>query len=62
MDLPIRSFRYQRIPAETLPLRQRVRAFLAGALKDRPPLRRGDSWLGADPAFSRELGRRGWWA
>ena len=60
MDLPIRSFSYQRIPAETLPLRQQVRAFLTGALKDRPPLRRGDSWMGADPDFSRELGSRGW--
>ena len=60
MDLPIRTFRHQRIPAETEPLRQQVRAFLADALKDRPALRRADSWMGADPAFSRELGRRGW--
>lgn len=60
MDLPTRSFRHQRIPAETEPLRQQVRAFLADALKDRPTLRRSDSWMGADPAFSRELGRRGW--
>jgi alkylation response protein AidB-like acyl-CoA dehydrogenase len=60
MDLPIRSFRHQRIPPETEPLRQQVRGFLATALKDRTPLRRGDSWMGADPAFSRELGRRGW--
>jgi alkylation response protein AidB-like acyl-CoA dehydrogenase len=60
MDLPIRSFRHQLIPSETSPLRQQVRAFLTDALKDRPPLRRGDSWMGADPSFSRELGRRGW--
>lgn len=60
MDLPIRSFRHQGIPPETEPLRQQVRGFLAMALKDRTPLRRGDSWMGADPAFSRELGRRGW--
>lgn len=60
MDLPIRSFRHQRFPAETLALRSQVRGFLAEALKDRSPLRRSDSWMGADPAFSRELGRRGW--
>ena len=60
MDLPIRSFRHQRFPAETQPLREQVRAFLAEALKDRSPLRRSDSWMGADAAFSRELGRRGW--
>ncbi len=60
MDLPIRSFRHQRFPTETLALRSQVRSFLAEALKDRSPLRRSDSWMGADPAFSRELGRRGW--
>jgi alkylation response protein AidB-like acyl-CoA dehydrogenase len=60
MDLPTSSFRHRRIPTETDPLRREVRSFLAEALKQRPPLRRGDSWMGADPAFSRELGRRGW--
>jgi alkylation response protein AidB-like acyl-CoA dehydrogenase len=60
MDSPLRSFRHQRIPAEASGLRNDVRLFLAGALKGRSPLRRGDSWMGADPAFSRELGRRGW--
>jgi alkylation response protein AidB-like acyl-CoA dehydrogenase len=60
MDLPIRTFRHRRIPAETEPLRQQVRGFLADALAQRPALRRADSWMGADPAFSRELGRRGW--
>jgi alkylation response protein AidB-like acyl-CoA dehydrogenase len=60
MDSPLRSFRHRRIPAETSALRNDVRLFLAGALKGRTPLRRGDSWMGADPAFSRELGRRGW--
>lgn len=60
MDLPIRSFRHQPFPAETLALRAQVRSFLAEALKDRTPLRRSDSWMGADAAFSRELGRRGW--
>lgn len=54
------SFRYHRLPTETEALRTQVRAFLAEALKDRPALRRADSWMGADPAFSRELGRRGW--
>lgn len=58
--MSIETFRYQRIPSDTEPLRAEVRRFLAEALKDRPALRRADSWMGADPAFSRELGRRGW--
>ncbi len=58
--MSIHAFRHHRIPAEAEPLRAEVRAFLADALKDRPPLRKADSWMGADPAFSRELGRRGW--
>ncbi|UZG46044.1 acyl-CoA dehydrogenase family protein [Caldimonas thermodepolymerans] len=60
MDRPIGGFRHQRFPFETLNLRMQVRSFLAETLKDRSPLRRADSWMGADPAFSRELGRRGW--
>ena len=60
MDLPTRTFQHRRIPADTEPLRQQVRSFLADALARRSPLQRADSWMGADPAFSRELGRRGW--
>ena len=44
--------------AETL--RQEVRAFLADALRDRPPLARAESWTGHDIAFSRAMGARGW--
>ncbi len=58
--MSVTAFHYHRIPAEAEPLREQVRAFLSEALKDRPPLRKADSWMGADPAFSRELGRRGW--
>ncbi|MDP2005391.1 MAG: acyl-CoA dehydrogenase family protein [Rubrivivax sp.] len=58
--MSVSSFRHTRLPAEAEALRTEVRAFLADALHGRPPLRRGDSWMGADPAFSRELGRRGW--
>lgn len=58
--MSVTAFHYHRIPAEAEPLREQVRTFLAEALKDRPPLRKADSWMGADPAFSRELGRRGW--
>lgn len=58
--MALASFQYQRIPAEAEPLRADVRSFLATALKDRSALRRADSWMGADPAFSRELGQRGW--
>lgn len=58
--MSVTAFHHHRIPAEAEPLRKQVRAFLAEALKDRPALRKADSWMGADPAFSRELGRRGW--
>ncbi|MDP2165332.1 MAG: acyl-CoA dehydrogenase family protein [Hydrogenophaga sp.] len=58
--MALASFQYHRVPAEAEPLRADVRRFLAEALKDRSALRRADSWMGADPAFSRELGRRGW--
>lgn len=58
--MAVESFQYQRVPKEVEPLRAEVRSFLMTALKDRSALRRADSWMGADPAFSRELGRRGW--
>jgi alkylation response protein AidB-like acyl-CoA dehydrogenase len=54
------AFRYHATNSDTESLRKEVREFLAHTLRDRPPLRRADSWMGADPAFSRELGRRGW--
>ena len=41
-------------------LRAEVRAFLAGWLKDRPPVKKAESWEGFDPAFSRAIGARGW--
>ncbi len=41
-------------------LRGEVRAFLADALRDRPPVLRSDSWNGFDRDFSRALGARGW--
>ena len=41
-------------------LRAEVRGFLAEALKDFPPAERAKSWNGADEAFSRKLGARGW--
>lgn len=45
------------LPPGTAELRARVREFLAGT----PFTARCDSWLtGADPAFSRLLGERGW--
>ena len=58
--MPVSTFRYHPVPAEAEAWRQQIRSFLQDALKDRSPLRRADSWMGADPAFSRELGRRGW--
>src|ERR1700723_1236263 len=52
--------RYSRIPPMAEELRQEVRAFLADALVDLPPVRRADSWMGFDAQFSRRLGERGW--
>ncbi len=41
-------------------LRSEVRAFLATALAERPPLKRAESWTGHDFGFSRAMGGRGW--
>ena len=41
-------------------LRAEVRAFLAQALADHPPAQRVRNWTGHSPAFSRQLGARGW--
>lgn len=56
----VSSFRHARLPDSAESLRAEVRSFLTDRLKDRSALRRSDSWMGADPAFSRELGQRGW--
>jgi len=53
------------IPPATLPpacetLRAEVRNFLGEALGELSPVQRAHSWTGADPAFSRQLGQRGW--
>lgn len=48
------------IPAEDEALRGEVRAFLSEAMKRVPAHIRAKSWSGYDPAFSRELGQRGW--
>ncbi|MEQ1879878.1 MAG: acyl-CoA dehydrogenase family protein [Burkholderiales bacterium] len=48
------------IPPRDEALRTEVRAFLSEALRETPAHLRARSWAGYDPAFSRELGRRGW--
>ena len=48
------------IPPEDEALRAEVRTFLVEAMRDIPAHVRARSWSGYDPAFSRELGRRGW--
>ena len=48
------------LPPECEALRAEVRAFLAEVMPAIPPLRRCRNWSGADPAFSRLLGQRGW--
>jgi alkylation response protein AidB-like acyl-CoA dehydrogenase len=41
-------------------LRSELRGFLKERLAGFPPAKRAWSWIGVDPEFSRELGRRGW--
>ncbi len=48
------------LPARSEALRREVRAFLREHLADLPTAKRAESWSGYDPAFSRELGARGW--
>lgn len=48
------------IPPEDEALRGEVRAFLTQTLNTVSAPVRARSWSGYDPAFSRELGRRGW--
>lgn len=49
------------LPEETRRLRQEVRDFLAAELAEGGYTPVSDSWvIGADPAFSRKLGARGW--
>lgn len=54
------SFAPARIPAEAEALRAPVRAFLADALKDRPPAQRARTWTAWDVDFSRALSAQGW--
>lgn len=54
------QFKYSRIPEAAEALRAEVRAFLRDTLADMPAVRRADSWMGFDAAFSRQLGARGW--
>ena len=54
------SLNLTRIPANDEALRTEVRAFLRDAMREVPAHIRAKSWSGYDPAFSRELGRRGW--
>jgi alkylation response protein AidB-like acyl-CoA dehydrogenase len=48
------------IPPEDEQLRASVREFLGQSVATIPSHVRAQSWNGYDPAFSRELGRRGW--
>ncbi len=48
------------LDAKAEALRVEVRRFLAQALKDLPAAERAKNWNGADSAFSRQLGERGW--
>ncbi|OGB08621.1 MAG: acyl-CoA dehydrogenase [Burkholderiales bacterium RIFCSPHIGHO2_12_FULL_69_20] len=48
------------LPPECEALRAEVRAFLAEEMPAVTPLRRNRNWTGADAAFSRKMGERGW--
>lgn len=48
------------VPTEAEALRADVRAFLDETLRDMPPERRAQSWLGFDATFSKALAQRGW--
>jgi acyl-CoA dehydrogenase len=48
------------LPPECETLRAEVRAFLAETMADMPAMKRVRNWVGADPDFSRALGKRGW--
>jgi alkylation response protein AidB-like acyl-CoA dehydrogenase len=56
----IEALSLQPLPVEAEALRPEVRAFLDEALAGMPADQRARSWLGSDPAFSRQLGARGW--
>lgn len=58
--MSIEQFTYSPIAPDAEALRADVRAFLADALHDYAAIRRADSWMGFDPAFSRKLAARGW--
>ncbi|MFC0284746.1 acyl-CoA dehydrogenase family protein [Camelimonas abortus] len=54
------SFAPPPVSGEAEKVRAEVREFLKVELAGRPPLRKADSWSGADPQFSRKMGARGW--
>lgn len=54
------NFQPLELPAEFLPLRREVRAFLADASVDWSGRDIGHSWTGFNRDFSVEVGRRGW--
>lgn len=56
----MRPFRLHDLPPEAEALRAEVRDFLAGTLAGVSPRLRARSWSGFDPAFSRQVGARGW--
>lgn len=58
--MSIEQFTYSSIAPDAEALRADVRAFLGDALHHYPAIRRADSWMGFDPAFSRQLAARGW--
>lgn len=54
------SFAPPPVSEEAERVRAEVRAFLKTELASRPPFKKADSWNGADPAFSRKMGAKGW--
>jgi acyl-CoA dehydrogenase len=58
--MPSLQFPLRDTPAEAPTLRAELRAFLAEAGRDWPPMVPAYSWMGFDRDFSREVGKRGW--
>src|SRR5690606_32079106 len=54
------NYEHHDIPMDLHPLREEVRAFVAGFVPTWTGRELGHSWFRFDPEFSREVARRGW--
>ncbi len=54
------SFAPNSLPGSTQALREEIRSFLDQELSDYPAVKRAETWMGYDKAFSKKMGDRGW--